>query len=372
MPIVRRRLKASDVYPDDIRYQPAGDKVQRFIDGDWKDAPESDPRTQTTLPPRVTADTKCDAAQSVVDALANQITAINTAIDNAQTLATIAGLILGLFSFGVFAIFINIALAIAGYMFDAGTAAINATLTPAAFDQLACILYCHMDSNGRVLKGSLPLIYDDIVAQISLPGAQVLISMLELAGEGGINNLAALGTATGDCSACGCSDEWCYRFDFTASDEDWTRDFLGGDNMGDYVGGQGWNASNFLNTVANPDTANRGAFIKRDHASTTITRVTVTYNYTAGTYDNNALSALVVYLNGASRGTVTRAAIVSGTDKTFVIDGSWAGVEISSVFLRSSRDPSAPYVYSGDCRITAIQLEGTGSNPFGTDNCVPA
>lgn len=202
MPIVRRRLRESDVYPDDIRYNENGDKVERFIDGEWKESPESDPRKQTTLPPRITTDTKCDAGRSVADALQNQITEIATAIDNAQTVATIAGLILGLFSFGVFAIFINIALAIAGYMLDAGTAAINSSLPSTAYDALTCILSCYFDNNGRLKTGSLPAIYQDIADNIALPGAQVLISMLELAGEGGVNNLAAAGTSTGDCSSC--------------------------------------------------------------------------------------------------------------------------------------------------------------------------
>jgi hypothetical protein len=371
MPIIRKQLKPSDVYPDNIRYNEVGDKVQVFIDGEWVDAPESDPRTQTTYPPRATADPRCDGAQSVADALENQIAQILTAIDNAQTLATIAGLVLGLLSFGVFAIFINIALAIAGYMLDAGTAAISATLPPTAFDQLACILYCHMDAQGRIKKGDLPNIYNDIVDEISLPGAQVLISMLELAGEGGLNNLASIGTATGDCDECPCADTWCYLFDFTLSDGDWTRYTAAGDNNGTYVAGQGWNTSDFLNLATTPDSANRLAYIKRAHPSTTITKVILTYNYTGGTFDSTALRALIIFLNGVDRGNITRAAIINGTGLTFTIEGEWTGIENIELYLRSSRDTSSPYTYSGSGRIVSVQMEGEGTNPFGVDTCTP-
>ena len=371
MPIIRRQLKPSDVYPDDIRYNPSGDKVERLVNGEWVDAPESDPRKITTLPPRVTADTKCDAAQSVADALENQITQIATAIDNAQTLATIAGLILGLFSFGVFAIFINIALAIAGYMFDLGTAAILAALPPSAYDQLACILYCHMDENGRIPEGDLPNIYQEIVDAIGATGGQILIEMLSLAGIGGINNLAASGTSTGDCSECECSETWCYLFDFTSSDGDWLVVTAGGYLNGDWVGAGGWVSTDYLNTVLNPDGANRLVFIERSMASRTVTKVIVTYNFTGGTYDTNSLRALFIELNAVDRGSIIRSAMVNGSSLTFTITGTWDGIENIKVFLRSSRDISSPYTYSGVAAILWVQMEGIGSNPFGVDTCTP-
>lgn len=207
MPIIRKKLAPSDVYPDDIRYNEATDTVQSFIDGQWVDNPEADPRTQTTFPPRNTADPRCDGAQSVVDALANQIAQIAEAIDNAQTVATIAGLVLGLFSFGVFAIFINIALVIANFMLDAGAAAIEAALTPSAYDTLKCILFCHMDGGGRLIEGELPNVLTEVSDQLPGLASGILNQMLELAGEGGINNLAALGTSTGNCAACPCGCE---------------------------------------------------------------------------------------------------------------------------------------------------------------------
>lgn len=209
MPIIRRKLDAATVYPDDIRYNPDTDSVQSLINGDWVDNPDADPRTQTTLPARITSDPACDAARSVADALKAQIDQTIDAVNNAKTAFTIAGLILGLFTFGVFDIFVAIALAIANAMIDAGGTALAAALSPATYDTLTNILFCAFDSSGRLKSGGLAQAESDISDQIGGLGAVILNAMLELAGVGGINNLAAKGTSTGDCSgaSCGCGDE---------------------------------------------------------------------------------------------------------------------------------------------------------------------
>lgn len=230
MPIIRKKLIASDVYPDDIRYNTGTDTVQSLIDGEWVDNPAADPRNQTTFPPRITSATACDAAQSVVDALKGQIDGILAAIDNGQTAAQIAGLILGLLSFGVFAIFINIALAIANAMLDAGTVTLAAALTSTVYEQLNCILYCHMDNQGRLQPGGFEAVQGDVDGQIGGLAATIINQMLSLAGEGGINNLASLGTSTGDCS--GCTDCECLH-DFDVQVGSFIE--IGNDGSGHYI-----------------------------------------------------------------------------------------------------------------------------------------
>lgn len=204
MPVIRKKLSPDEVYPSTIRYNPDTDQVQSLIDGEWVDNPAVDPRLNTTFPPRVTSDTTCDAAQSVSDAFQNQIAGIITAIDGAATAFTIAGFILGLLSFGVFAIFISIALAIADAMIGAGAASLTAALTPTVWHQFTCILYCQMDTNGRLKTGGFVEIQSDVASQIGGLAGTVINSFIALAGEGGINNLASLGTSTGDCDDCGC------------------------------------------------------------------------------------------------------------------------------------------------------------------------
>src|SRR5919205_3056841 len=227
MPIIRKQLKPWDVYPEDIRYNEATDTVQSRINGEWKDSPERDPRKQTIYPPRITSNTKCDAAESVKDAFKGQIDQILTAIDNAGPAFTIAGIILSLFTFGPFGVFISIALVIANAMLDAGTTAISAALTEPVYHTFACILYCRMNSSGRLNAGTLLQVESDITSQIGGLGAIILNSMVGLAGEGGINNLASLGMSSGDCSDCGCAD----------CGTEWTTENLGGgDNRGNILG----------------------------------------------------------------------------------------------------------------------------------------
>ena len=205
MPVIRKKLAPSDVYPDDIRYDSLTDEVQSFVNGEWVDNPLVDPRLMTTLPPRITADSSCDAGESVKEALKAKIDDILVAIDNAATLFTIAGIILSVFTLGTYAIFVSVALGIGDQMLTAGTAALTAALTEGVYDQLVCILNCNMDAQGRVNEGDLGQIQAQVNDEIGGLGATIINAMLALAGEGGINNLASLGTATGDCDECECS-----------------------------------------------------------------------------------------------------------------------------------------------------------------------
>lgn len=371
MPIVRKRLAPSEVYPDDIRYNPSGDQVEVLIDGVWTPAPQSDPRRQTTLPPRITADTKCDAAASVADALENQISQILTAIDNSLTVAQIAGLILGLFSFGVFAIFINIALAIADAMLGYGSAAIEAALPPAAFDTLKCILYCHMDNNGRISPGDMTNIFADVGDQIGGLGASILNDMMSLAGEGGLNNLAALGTSTGSCGGCGCATTWCKYWDFSADSGGWDAKALGGGIFGTLVPGQ-WNGTDAVDTVSSPDISHRGVYLSRIFATRTVTHINIVYDLTKGNIDQVTGSGFRLTSGDIFTGSVLRNlafnVLADGTNLTQDWTGSISMEEVQ-FWLFSSRDQTVPYTYGGVVAIKAITMEGEGENPFGPDDC---
>jgi hypothetical protein len=205
MPIIRRKLDPAVIYPTTQRYNEDSDTVQSFVNGEWVDNPASDPRLQTLFPPRTTGDTKCDAAESVKDAFKNTIDNTITLISESKTFFSIAGAILALFEFGPFGLFIVLAIALANAMLDAGTISLEAALTDPVYHTFACILYCHMDGDGRI-TGHMAEIQTDIDNQIGGLAAVVLKAMLFIAGEGGVNNLASLGTSTGDCSDCECCE----------------------------------------------------------------------------------------------------------------------------------------------------------------------
>lgn len=369
MPIIRKKLAPSDVYPDDIRYNDTTDSVQRLINGVWEDAPESDPRTQTTLPPRITSDTACDAAASVVAALKNQIDAILLAIDNGATAFTIAGLILGLFTFGVFAIFIAIALFIADIMLSAGSTAIDEALTESVYDQLTCILYCEMNSQGRIAPGSLTSIQAQVDAQIGGLGAIILNAMLGLAGEGGINNLASLGTSTGDCSECDDCGTWCYKFDFAIDDGEWIPLTAATGVWGVYDSGDGWRHGDAQQFTGSPYNGSRDCAISRTFTSAFITEVEIYLNYTRGSFTSGGAAAYVLQLNDVTKELVTFGNIVSGNGQTRLYTQPAALANKVYIEYRSSLDTTLPITYSGDVLIMSVTLRGTGTNPFGANNC---
>jgi len=358
MPIIRRRLDPATVYPTDIRYDPDTDKVQRKINGDWVDAPESDPRHATTLPPRLTSDPACDAARSVADALKGQIDQILTAIDNSGTAFTVAGIILSVFSFGVFAVFVSIALTIANAMLDAGTSALSAALTPTVFDQLTCILSCHMNSQGRITADGIAAAESDVTGQIGGLGATILNAMLSLAGEGGVNNLGAIGTSTGDCSGCECS--WCYTFDFETTDGGFN---LTADAFGIYSAGDGWKTQFGVGTDGNGYVILQLARAFVGNIKSVDVSVQLTASGSPG-YPSNW-----IYVTD-SVGTIITAGGTPGSAGGYV--ENWTGnhdvtgltyIQISAGFHSGAVDPG------GEAILKTITLRGTGDNPFGADNC---
>lgn len=186
--------------------------------------------------------------------------------------------------------------------------------------------------------------------------------------------LALIGEAKREVGAgidnCPCGDDFCYYFSFaTAGTEDWTVVTTGGYNNGVFNVGAGWDTTDHVNTVANPDAAMRLVYIQRSFSPRTVNKVTMTYDFTGGTYDSNTLFAIIIEVNGVFVKTITRASAVNGTNLQVVWEGSIANANNIRLWVRPSRDISAPYVYSGSGRIVDCQVEGVGSNPFGSDNC---
>jgi len=77
MEVIRKKLQS--IVPLGLQQNETTGEVQAYINGDWVDSPEQDPRHQTRRPPHITSDTECDAAaaltaatQANVEALINQ------------------------------------------------------------------------------------------------------------------------------------------------------------------------------------------------------------------------------------------------------------------------------------------------------------
>lgn len=166
--------------------------------------------------------------------------------------------------------------------------------------------------------------------------------------------------------SCPCEDTWCYSFNFDTDGIDvWESGGLG--YTMNYVPGTGIVHQDCVDTVSNPDIAYRGMYIHAPFSERVVTKVAVTYAVTKGTFDFVASGFLLRANSAVNLISVNNNAETNGT-KTRTWEGSLAMDELH-LYLRSSRDQTAPYAYSGAETVLTIRMEGLGTNPFGEDNC---
>ncbi len=341
MPIIRKKLDPNDVYPSDLRYNGTTDAVQSLVNGTWVDSPQRDPRKQTLYPPRVTSTPRCDAAQSVVDALKGQIDQTITAIQNGGNATTLAGIILALFYFGPFGVFISIAIAIANAMLGAGATALQAALTNEVYHKLVCYLDCQMDANGVITEEGLNTVKSQMSTDPGGLAATVLNAMLSLAGFGGVNNLAALGASTGNCVDCPC-EGWCFDWDLTIADGGGVP-YPGLEGV--WTSGVGWVDPRPSTMIID--------FSRNVSGGAVLTQIDLGYNS-----PDACITSIQVLIGGTY---VYNNPNIAGA----------AGEHIRSDVVSLSGDMTIRFAgYDGvGFAFNRIRLHGTGTNPFGTNNC---
>ena len=353
--------------------------METSTDGEtWEENRADDPRFYPpTLPPLVGEPgdlLRCEAANNVTGYLhstADQTIADSAAWGNLSALlgvlmsvilVIIAGASLGTLS--------PLALGLIGALMATGSSAFAAAMTTEVYETFLCIVYCNTPDDGLYTEENWQAIKAQTITDITGIAGTFFSENLNIMGIAGMNNAARTGISEGlDCDECECNDVWCYLFDFSVNNGEWTKETFFGDNNGVYQAASGWRFTDAVNTNTTPDSANRLVYIDRTFDISTLTKVTVTYDYVGGTYDSNARQALSIGLNAASAIAKTRAMMTDGNGQEFVWEGLQGGITNVSVYLRASIDIASPYVYSGDARITSVKLEGNGANPFGADNC---
>ena len=358
--------------PTNRRYDSDGNLEVSYDGGaTWVDAPQLDDRMSGTVSPPLPGadgtDKACAGAASAEEYVKlNFIEELTEGDSYAQIYAAAVAIIAVL---GVTGIGILIAAAAAA-IFIAGIAAVQSAFTTEVWTDFRCILFCHIEDDASFTVSGWESVKADVLTTFTGVVSAVLYNWVNSVGPVGLTNAARSGfVASADCTGCECEDTWCYLFDFDTSDGDWTVVTDGGYNNGVYTGAPGWDDTDHLNTVSSPDIADRAVYIEIPLPARTITKITMVYDFTGGTYVNTGLRAIVFFLNEVDRGNVIKTAMVDGSSQTFEIEGSWGGVTNIRAFLRSSVDNTSPYTYSGSCAIRSIQIEGMGDNPFGADNC---
>lgn len=213
MMVIRKRLSATEGDPPGKRYNPTTDEVESSPDGGttWYPDPEADPRTNPAgLLPALESEHNCDAAAGMVIRMQQFVTGVfgKTAligIANTALLMLVAMIPGAGWLFGV-------ALAIASVVVAAGSGVIALSFTETVWEQILCILYLNIGSDGQVTQAQLDTIQAEIEAQC---GETVGIGsglIFKAWGFVGLSNAGVLSAdPEADCDDCGCpgGTNWC-------------------------------------------------------------------------------------------------------------------------------------------------------------------
>lgn len=347
MKIVRKKLTADEFSPANKRYVIETDMVQTSPDGGvtWYDDPGADPRHNplNLLPARSGPDAQCDAAENMMQHFKAQVDAFLTG----GSILAVVNVWLGLLLFipGVNVI-VALLLAVADALFTTGVVVIEAAMTDPVYDQIKCILFCHIDADGQMSAEQLAAVYGDIDLLIGGVAAEVFHQVTSAWGEVGFSNAGATGEATGDCDDCACA--WCYVFDFEVSDGGFTG--VSGSN---WVEGQGW-------TGVDLGSGSRGwVYIHKEFDASDLIQVGMTFCKPAGSGGNNSVGTV---LNLASVEQYINFPLGHvGCPDEFYWD---VAVTADQAYFNVNSGDSVVTVY-----ISKAVFRGTGVNPFGEDNC---
>lgn len=154
---------------------------------------------------------------------------------------------------------------------------------------------------------------------------------------------------------------WCYTWDFTVDNGDWTA-YNG--TGATYSAGVGWNSADLSIFGFNQ----RIVAINKSFSSRVLTSVSFTYNLTKGTYDSAGYGALQIFVEGfATIANIANPSVSSGTGVVYTASG--LSQNATNLFFSIASSIRTTASYSGSCRITSITVQGLGSNPFGSSNC---
>jgi hypothetical protein len=251
-----------------------------------------------------------------------------------------------------------------------GITALRGALDTNYLEFLQCQLFCILDANGTTGE-----IDQDVIDawNATLPANDPIGLPVSSFVSGVINSLtietyrrrASLFSQTNaDCSLCDCPEgEWCHTLDLTLSDGGLTvrTQDPAWSGYGSYSSGVGWIAA--VN-VTRPSVGDRGTIfsLTRTLPSSTYTSVSMESTTVFGSNDTfpNVTGFTLLPTGGASTNSAGTGTIV------------WTGSESLTamnidVVMAYSAAPGSPVGGSGT--ITRLTFTGTGTNPFGSNNC---
>jgi hypothetical protein len=297
-------------------------------------------------------DPKCDAA-------ANMVAWIKSFIDTLVTVKDETGIIVSFFldvlevlwGAGIFLALITLFVETLLFL---GLDTVIDAFTSTVYDDLLCIFYCNIESDGTMTADELATINAEIASIIGGNVATVLSAMFFIMGEVGLSNVGATGTETGDCSGCGCG--WCFDFvDATELGTAWSTGFTGG---GTYNSGTlRWEGTSI-------GSGSYGTVYAVDiHTTFTPSSVQDVKVRFGTSYNDGGRPTVILYLSGSQVGRIDSLDAAGSLATNQNNDFPFGGITCDEirVFMAGGVTP---------VDVNEIQVSGDGSNPFGVDNCL--
>lgn len=325
----------------------------------WTPDP-ADPRINgTSLPntiPGTGEDKKCNGATNAISNFKDAVASFGHSLTTQTTVIGLALAIAGeilvlLFSAGTLAeVIVPLIITTAATLIGVLEADYLAEFTEEVWETLLCDIFCTIGSEGQFTESQLINLQAKVDTDFSDNVALTFQSILRGWGTKGLNNACISGvTATSDCSDCDCGAEWCYEFDFSASDGGWEA------NFGTWESGTGWVGVPFL-------------------AGGGLSALRLTFPSTA------SLTSISVHSVGSGFTAGQRQIDLQlGSDPVQHevlspdVNGDFTGVFNQADFVPFDAD-SISLFWGGsdsfDIYIDSVIFRGVGVSPFPEDNCV--
>lgn len=348
MKVIRMRLTDDTMVPPNIRFFEGN--IEITFDGGltWVISPENDPRygVQFLAPPLDSIDAKCEAAYRMTQIIRAQV-------DAALDAANAVGLATAIISIITILIPINpivaLVTALATLLLAIGAVVLDAAFDEDRYDAIQCIFYNNISENGQVTAEQLEAILSAFETEFAgSVASDVCVSVVFVMGQNGLSNAGSLTSGDGDCS--GCDDIWCYSWDFTLDDYVWGAFVSGASAFAQWQLGVGWIPSTSTYIIVQSALFTGHVTNVKLFYTTERDRVRVNAPGTPG--DNNGSEWTTGMLDDPTYELIGGLYVYG-----YELDNDITGFQMFS-------DP-----VGGSGALVRIELNGTGSNPFGSDNC---
>lgn len=369
MAVIRKVLTPLEIMPKNVRYNDGTNQFETSPDNGatWNPDESVDPRHNNAYrkPPLTGGDKECDGAARIVHALQDSLIIFNNSVDAAQYASFIltAFIILSP-AIGILA---NIALLAFDTLVEIGQANINAAFTEEVWDDLKCIIACHLGDDAQMSVDQRDAIMADVLALHPGTVYNTIVNMVNLFGEVLMSNATVEYTDEGDCSECSCYS-WQQCFNFRDGDIfAFEPILLSGRPAAQWIG-NGW-LSQYVNYCGIIGDHFQFLYFGRLMPAMAISKIVVRFESVS--YGSGSLTPTSCAVRYAD--TDFQATTASGTfDLVWEGNLYFAGPYNFNIFCNLDYKHCADGAVSGLARVTDIYMSGVrvgGVHPFGEDNC---